>query len=54
MVTLIKITNQKNHMSFIPHAFNKNKYPFGQCGHLNQVEPFEKSWFVIVNVYEIQ
>jgi len=37
MVTLVKITNKKNHMSFIPHAFSQNKYPFGQCGHFSQI-----------------
>jgi len=42
MVTLIKKTNQKNHVSFMPHAFNKSEYLFRQCGHFNQVEPFEK------------
>ncbi len=26
----------------MPHAFNQNKHPFDQCGHFNQVEPFEK------------
>ncbi len=35
-----------------PFAFhapcNQNKHPFGQCGYLNQVEPFEKPWFVVV------
>jgi hypothetical protein len=30
------------------HAFNQNKHIFGQCGYLNQVEPFEKPWFVIM------
>jgi hypothetical protein len=42
MVTLVKITNQKNHVFFMPHAFNENKHPFDQYGHFNQVEPFEK------------
>jgi hypothetical protein len=51
---LVKITNQNNHMSFIPHAFKKNKNSFGQCGHHNQIEPFEKPRFVVMNVYEIQ
>jgi hypothetical protein len=27
---------------FMPHTFNHNGHPFGQCGHFNQVEPFEK------------
>jgi hypothetical protein len=34
--------SKKNHRFFMPHAFNKNEHPFGQCGHLSQVEPFEK------------
>jgi hypothetical protein len=42
MVTSIKNTKQKNHVSFMTRAFNKNEHPFGQCGHFNQVEPFEK------------
>jgi hypothetical protein len=29
MVILVNITNQNNHISFIPHAFSKNIYPFG-------------------------
>jgi hypothetical protein len=32
----------------MPHAFNENEDPFGQCGHFNQVEPFEKPWFLVV------
>jgi hypothetical protein len=32
----------------MPYAFSQNEHPFGQCGHLRQVEPFEKPWFVIV------
>jgi hypothetical protein len=43
MVTLVKITNQKNDMSFIPNAFSQSEHPFDQCGHFNQVEPIEKS-----------
>jgi hypothetical protein len=35
-------TNKKNHVSFMPHAFSQNEYPFGQCGHFSQVELFEK------------
>jgi hypothetical protein len=34
--------NKKNHMSFMAHAFSQNEHPFGQCGHFNQIEPFEK------------
>jgi len=35
--------NQKNHVSCMPHAFNQSEYPFGQCGHFSQVEPFRKT-----------
>jgi hypothetical protein len=42
MVTLVKRSNQKNHVSFMFHAFSQNEHPFGQCEHFNQVEPFEK------------
>jgi hypothetical protein len=35
-------------MFFMPHAFNKSEHPFGQCGHFNQVELFEKPWFFVV------
>jgi hypothetical protein len=35
--------NKKNHVSFMPHAFNHIEHPFGQCGHFSQVEPFEIS-----------
>jgi hypothetical protein len=30
----------------MPHAFSQNEHPFGQRGHFNQVEPFEKPWFL--------
>jgi hypothetical protein len=43
MVALVKKTNKKNHVSFMPHVFNQNEQFFGQCGHFIQVEPFEKS-----------
>jgi hypothetical protein len=33
--------NKVNHVSFMPHAFNQNEHPFGQCKHFNQVKPFE-------------
>jgi len=36
-------TNQKNHVFFMPHAFNQNRHLFYQCRHFNQVEPFKKS-----------
>jgi hypothetical protein len=42
MVISVQNTNQKNHVSFMTHAFNQCEHPFGQCGHFNQVEPFEK------------
>jgi len=42
MVTLVLKTNQKNHVFFMPHAFNRSEHPFGQCEHFNQVEFFEK------------
>ncbi len=32
----------------MPHAFNQNELPFGQCEHFNQVEPFEKPWFLVM------
>jgi hypothetical protein len=35
MVILVKITNQIFFLSLMPHAFNQNKHPFGQCGHFN-------------------
>jgi hypothetical protein len=41
MVTSVKKTNQKNHVSFMPHAF-------GQCEHFNQVELFEKQRFLVM------
>jgi hypothetical protein len=34
--------SQKNHVSFMPHAFSQSEYPFGQCEHFSQVEPFNK------------
>jgi hypothetical protein len=42
MVTLVKKTNQRNHVSFMAFASSQSKYPFGQCRQFNQVEPFEK------------
>jgi hypothetical protein len=32
----------------MPHGFSQNEHPFGQCGHLSQIEPFEKPWFLVV------
>jgi hypothetical protein len=32
----------------MPHAFNQTEHSFGQCGHFNQVEFFEKPWFLVV------
>jgi hypothetical protein len=37
-----KQNQPKNHASFMPHAFNQIEHRFGQCGHFNQIEPFEK------------
>jgi hypothetical protein len=34
----------------MPHVFSQNIHPFGQCEHFNQVEPFEKPWFIIVMI----
>jgi hypothetical protein len=45
--------NIKKPCFFMPHAFNQNKHPFGQCGHFSQVEPFEKPWFVVVKLQNI-
>jgi len=49
MITLVKKTNPKDHVSFMPHAFNQSEHPFGQCEHFSQIEPFEKSWFFVIN-----
>ncbi len=35
-------TNQKNHVSFMPHALSQSEHPFGQWGHFNQLKYFEK------------
>ncbi len=32
----------------MPHAFSESEHRFSQCGHFNQVEPFEKSRFLII------
>jgi hypothetical protein len=37
----------------MPRAFNQNDHPLGQYGHFNQVEPFEKSHFLIMMKCEI-
>jgi hypothetical protein len=42
MVILVKKTNLKNHVSFMPHVFNQSEHPFGHREHFSQVEPFEK------------
>jgi hypothetical protein len=42
MVTSIKKTNQKNHVSFMTHVFSQNEHPFGQCEHFSKIQPFEK------------
>jgi hypothetical protein len=39
MIISIKRISQKNHVSFMPHAFNQKEHPFGQCEHFSQVEP---------------
>ncbi len=53
MIILIKKTNKKNHVSFIPHAFSQSKHPFDQCKYFNQVEPFEKPWLIIVIYFRV-
>jgi hypothetical protein len=35
----------------MPHAFSQSEHPFGQYGHFNQVEPFEKPWFIAMYVF---
>jgi hypothetical protein len=35
-------------VSFMPHAFSQSEYPFGQCEYFNQVDLFEKPWFLVV------
>jgi hypothetical protein len=30
------------------HVFNQSEHPFGQCGHFNQVDLFEKPWFLVM------
>jgi hypothetical protein len=42
MVTLVKRTNQKEHVFFMPSAYNQSGHPFGQCKYFSEVEPFEK------------
>jgi hypothetical protein len=32
----------------MPHAFSQSEPPFDQCEHFNQIEPFEKPWFLVV------
>jgi hypothetical protein len=46
MVISIKNINQKNLVFFMTHAFSQSEHPFGQCGHFNQVEPFENHDFL--------
>jgi hypothetical protein len=29
--------NQKNHVTFMPHAFSQSEHPFDQCVHFNQI-----------------
>jgi len=40
--------SQKNHVFFMPRAFSQSEHLFGQCEHFNQVEPFEKLWFLVM------
>jgi hypothetical protein len=37
-------------MFFMPHVFYQSEHPFGQCAHISQVEPFEKPWYLVMNV----
>jgi hypothetical protein len=37
VILIIKKTNQKNHVLFIPNAFNQNTHHFGQFEHFNQL-----------------
>jgi hypothetical protein len=32
----------------MPHAFSQNEHSFDQCGHISQVEHFEKPQFLVV------
>jgi hypothetical protein len=41
-VTLVKITNQKNHVFFMPYSFSQSEHSFAQWKYFGQVEPFEK------------
>jgi hypothetical protein len=34
----------------MPHAFSQSEHHFAQCGHFNQVKPFEKPWFLIMSL----
>jgi hypothetical protein len=34
----------------MPHVFYQSEHPFGQCAHISQVEPFEKPWYLVMNV----
>jgi len=52
-VTLLKITNWKNHVFFMPNVRVNVDIPFNQCVHFNQVEHFEKSWFIKMLTHEI-
>jgi hypothetical protein len=49
MIILVKRTNQKNHMSFMPHVLSRNEHPSSQCGHFNQVDPFKNHDFVVLS-----
>jgi hypothetical protein len=53
MVILVKKTNQKNHVSLMPHTFSQSEHHFGQCKKIIQIEPFERSWFIILFTKEL-
>ncbi len=47
-VTLVKCFNKNNLYLSCPRPLVKMAIPFGQCGHFNQVGPFEKSHFLVL------
>jgi len=48
-IILVKITNQKNYVFFMPHAFSQNNILLVNVNTL--VKWFEKPWFVIMIIY---
>jgi len=34
----------------MPHAFSQSEHLVGQCGHVSQIELFEKPRFIVMNV----